>query len=212
MLAFWLSYAALAAVHLFACLNDKHLKLRKITKFFLVPGLIAGVLLDRALKGESPNALLLAGLTLGWLGDIYPGKNFFIGAGILFGLGHLCYIAATLRFFLATSSFSALPIYVYVVFAAAVIGLFCLAQFKIRKKLGPIAYLGAVYFSALAAALLISFATGRYLLAAAFAVFISSDISLVVCSFFKPIKYGDLLVMSTYIAAQTLICVSFMAL
>ncbi len=207
MVFYQIAFALFAASHLAACLF-KWKSYRTVSKCFLVPFLIIGVLIKQIF-----DPLLLLGLFLGWLGDVLlifeKSQKCFVFGAASFALGHFSYIAATLVLFFEHNTLADIQPFAYIAWVAITVVLFLVSALSLGKKLGPIAYLGSAYFSTLAAAFVISLSSGRWLLAAAFGVFITSDIILSVCKFGKRIKGEDFLVMSTYIAAQTLICVSF---
>jgi len=210
MVIYWICFGLICAGHLSTCFLELE-KARKITKVFIVPTLMVGLLLTRTYY-----PLLFVGLTLGWIGDvclIITGKYkkvFFVIGGISFLAGHFCYIAATFSIFFASFSLADIPIWIYVILSIAAVIFILLFATKIRKKLGLIAWLGAFYFYILVVALLTSYLTGYYLLPIGFAVFMISDSILSITRFGHPVKREHFYIMSTYILAQTLICISFM--
>lgn len=207
MTLFWIAFTVFALTHLTACYK-KWTRTRKITKAGLVPLLMLGVYLS-----GTNQPLLYLGLALGWLGDIFlmlRGKRCFILGAVFFALGHFSYIAATLRLFLERGSLQELPLTAALLFLLLIAGVYVLVARKIRNRVGSLAYLGAVYFTVLTAALVMSLIAGNYLLAVAFAVFMVSDTTLSVSKFFLEIRHSNVYVMVTYILAQVLICLSFM--
>lgn len=206
MTLYWIAFAGFCAIHLTACFLEKE-AFRKGTKIFLMPALATGFLLTKA-----NNPMVMLGLFLGWLGDIFlifTGKrrNFVLGT-FFFIMGHFCYIAAALRLFFSRNSFADVPAALWILFGVVITVLFALAQLKISKHLGALAYLGAGYFSILAGGFLLSIAAQAWLLSAAFAIFTVSDITLSICRFAKKVKREHFYIMSTYILAQTLMCIS----
>ncbi len=207
MTLYWIAFAVFCTIHLVACFLEKDI-VRKVTKVFLIPFLAVGVLLTKTF-----HPLLLIGLFLGWLGDIFlifTGKkwSFVLGASF-FMLGHFSYICATLQLFLKIHTIWDIPILLWICFGYLVFGLFVAAHKTLRSHIGDLAYLGAAYFSVLMGALLLSIAVGNYILTAAFAVFVLSDTVLSVCRFAKTVKRQHFYIMLTYLLAQTLICISF---
>ncbi len=208
MALYWLLFAAYSLGHLAACFFE-HERLRWLTKVFIVPLLLLGPVLT-----QTYNPLLFLGLTLGWIGDILllfgDKKRLFVIGAFSFVAGHLSYIAATLLLFFEHNSLSRIPPYMYVILLLVGVILFTIAGCKVAKHIGSIAYLGAGYFTILFAALLFSLLEQRYLLTAAFAVFILSDTILSITRFGKKVRRRHFYVMLPYILAQTLICLSFM--
>ncbi len=207
MTAYWIACAVYYVVHLIFCFLEKETA-RKITKVLIVPFLMAGLLLTRT---DQP--LVLLGLFLGWLGDIFlifPQKkrSFLIGTGCFIS-GHFAYIAATISMLLTGEAALKIPAFLWVILGGTALVLFALAYKKVSRHLGVIAYVGAAYFTVLAGALLLSIAAHQCILTAAFAMFILSDTILSVCRFAKKVKREHFYIMSTYILSQTLICIGF---
>ncbi len=207
MAAYWIIFALYCAAHLVACFFEKE-PIRKATKIVIIPLLSVSLFLT-----QTHNPLLFLGLALGWIGDIFMifdrTKKYFITGTAFFVLGHFFYIAATLQQFFETNRISDIPACLWIIWVLAAIALFLASKLKISKHIGPIAYLGSSYFTVLVAALLLNLAAGRYLTAIAFSVFMLSDAILSVCRFAKEVQREHFYVMSSYIAAQTLICISF---
>ena len=92
MLFYWIFFTVYCIGHLVTCYFEKELP-RKITKVFIIPLLIVGLLLSKTY-----NLFLFIGLTLGWVGDILllfnTKKRYFVIGGISFMLGHIAYIAS----------------------------------------------------------------------------------------------------------------------
>ncbi len=207
MIWYWISFVIFSIVHLVACFFGYD-PLRKITKVFILPFLMLGLLIT-----QTYNLWIFIGLIFGWIGDIlliYTHKQqFFVSGALSFAAGHMAYIIATSKLFLANNKPSDIPIYLYIIFAVVAITLLSVAGFIVKKHIGPVAFLGASYFIILFAAFLMSVFSGLYILSTAFIVFILSDTILCVCKFEKKIKNESFYVMSTYILAQSLICIQF---
>ena len=207
MVFYWSFFAVFCLGHLSTCYIEKELP-RKVSKIFIIPLLMLGLILSKTY-----NPLLYIGLILGWIGDIFliftGKKKFFIVGAISFALGHLSYIFATMILFFKKYSLSSVPFWIYIVLTIVAIVFILLTTFKIKKHMGLLSYLGAFYFYILVVALLTSYLTGKYILSIGFAVFMISDSILSIARFAHPIKRQHFYIMSTYIAAQTLICLSF---
>ena len=205
MVMYWSIYAIICVGHLGICFKEKEL-LRKISKVFIIPMLMLSLLLTKTF-----NLLLFVGLFLGLIGDIllvFTGrKKVFIVGAVSFLLGHLSYIIASLALFL--EKYNNIPIWIFILLTVVAIAFFLLTKFKIRKHFGVASYFGAFYFYILLIALLTSFLTKAYVLTFGFALFVISDTILSIARFARPIKKQHFYIMTTYILAQTLICLSF---
>ena len=207
MVIYWVIYALVCIGHLGTCFKEKEL-LRKISKVFVIPTLMLSLLLTKTF-----NALLVVGLLLGWIGDVmlvFTGKKkLFIVGAISFLLGHISYIIAALALFIEKYGVNNVPIWIFVLLTLVAICFFLLTKFKIRKHFGVASYFGAFYFYILLIAILTSFLTKAYILTFGFALFIISDTLVSISRFARPIKKQHFYIMTTYILAQTLICLSF---
>ena len=207
MIAYWIVYAIYCIIHLFICFKEKE-TIRKISKIFIIPMLVGGLILH-----NTYNTLLYIGLILGWIGDVCliftSKKKYFVLGAISFGLGHISYVLATLALFLQRYQFNEIPILVYILLTGIAVLFVILTKKKIRKHFGLISYLGSFYFYILVVAIFTSILTKMYILTLGFAVFIISDSILSICRFHHPIKRQHFFIMSTYIVAQTLISISF---
>ena len=207
MIYYWTIYAVFCIVHLILCFKEKE-NVRKITKIFIIPMLVLGLVLHQTF-----NLLLYIGLILGWIGDVCliftSKKRYFVIGAISFCLGHISYVIATLALFLQKHSINDIPIFVYLLLTIIAILFIILTKLRIRKHLGLISYLGSFYFYIIVIAIFTSFLTKMYILSIGFAIFIISDSILSICRFHHPIKRQHFFIMSTYIVAQTLITLSF---
>ncbi len=206
MTVYWIVFLAFCIGHLAACYLEWE-PVRKATKVGVIPLLMLGL----RLSGVTP-PLLLVGLALGWLGDVFliyeSRSRCFVAGTLFFVLGHFCYIAATMRLFFENNTLADIPPLMWLVFVLLTAALYTIANRKVAKHIGAITYLGASYFVVLTSALLVSLVAGQYLLSAAFVVFLISDTILCVCKFAKPIPRKHFYIMSSYILAQILICIS----
>ena len=170
-----------------------------------------------ALPGEPAvyGALVVGGLVLSLAGDvalIFDGERWFLAGLVAFLAAHLCYVAA----FLTRAHAAGVDEWVLPALAAALVGLYAAAVYAtLRPKLGAMRVPAFVYMIALgamawAAALAWSADPSpatRYALGGA-ALFLASDTLLAVDRFRRPLPAAQLLILSTYYAAQWLIAVS----
>jgi uncharacterized membrane protein YhhN len=181
---------------------------RKITKIFIIPLLFLGLILTKTF-----NIWLYIGLFLGWIGDIlllFTGKKrYFVIGGTSFLLGHFSYVFSSMALLLQKYSFSEIPIWAYIFLGVVAVTFLILTTVRIRKHFGVFAYMGAFYFYILITSVITCILTERYLLSIGFAVFMISDSILSIARFAHPIKRQHFYIMSTYILAQTLICLSY---
>ncbi|NLI52759.1 MAG: lysoplasmalogenase [Clostridiales bacterium] len=208
------AYGLAAAIHLFACANRTQLKLRRITKCFLMPLLaLCYVLLARTV---SP--LVVAAILSGFAGDVVllmrPRRWAFPAGIAAFAAGHVFYIVSFLN---ATPRFPAWYVFALLgVVTVACAVLLIRALWKgIPKRLRPPGFAYMLIIGSMAsAALIFAFAGGSrfgWLAALGGALFVASDTTLAIDAFHHPVHHRNVIVMSTYIAAQTLL-VSALAL
>ena len=207
MLFYWIFFTVYCIGHLVTCYFEKELP-RKITKVFIIPLLIVGLLLSKTY-----NLFLFIGLTLGWIGDILllfnTKKRYFVIGGISFMLGHIAYIASAFYMLLKKYDISNIPFWLIIILTLIAIVFLIFTTVRIRKHFGIFAYMGAFYFYILVVSIITCIITGKYILSIGFAVFMISDSILSIARFAHPIKRQHFYIMSTYILAQTLICLSY---
>lgn len=207
MKIYWIIFGIYCLGHLVTCYLEKELP-RKITKVFIVPLLMLGLLISKTY-----NVLLFVGLTLGWIGDVLllfnKKKRYFVIGGISFMLGHVAYIASAFSILLKKYEINNIPIWLIVLLTCIAIVFLVFTTIRIRKHFGIFAYMGAFYFYILVVSIITCIITGKYLLSIGFAVFMISDSILSIARFAHPIKRQHFYIMSTYILAQTLICLSY---
>ena len=208
-------FLPLSIVHVYSCFADR-MALRRGTKPFLLLTLAAIYLLGARVF----HPLVFAALLCGFAGDtllIFSDGNrrfFFFGAAA-FAAGHVLYLAAL--FNLVSLRHNALLLLVlFLVFLAEPTFLF----FRLRREIGGVLMraVGGVYAAVIAAmaacsayTLLLSPGIASTLRFCGMLSFLVSDSLLVFCTFRqngeKPWQAG--VVMSSYIAAQTLLCIGF---
>ena len=201
-------YAADVAVHLYACVPPVKDSLRCATKCMLMP-LLAIVYLCVA---EARSPLVMGALLCGFLGDaflIMDNKSWAFIAGLLsFAAGHALYI---LYMFGSVQA----PQYTLVLLLVAVAYLCGIAATlrmlwpTMPKKLfAPFLFymlmISAMSLSALRLALVYRSAFG-WMAYAGSLLFLLSDSVLAYGALRRRLRYGSLIVMTTYIMAQTLL-------
>ena len=138
MIFYWIFFITYCLFHLVTCYLEREF-LRKITKVFIIPLLILGLVLTKTF-----NLWLYIGLTLGWIGDIlllFTGKKrYFVIGGISFLLGHLAYVCSSMALLLDKYSFSEIPFWAYAILAVVAITFLILTTVRIRKHFGVFAY------------------------------------------------------------------------
>lgn len=207
MLAFWIFYSTYCFVHLLFSFLEKE-KLRKITKVLIMPLLILGLFLYNV-----ENYLIYLGLFSGWIGDMFllnnKQKRYFVIGTLCFVFGHIAYILAVIRLYIINHGVTDQLIhYLFVILIIAII-LLLFAYFKMKKKLGKLAYLGSTYFTIIIGGFVLSFLLQKPLLSLGFGFFIISDILISTFRFSKKVKRSHFYIMITYLLAQTLIALSF---
>lgn len=201
-------YASDVTVHLFACASKNRLMLRRVTKCLLMPLLALCYALFA--KAFSPN--VLAAILFGFAGDLvllFRPRHWAFPAGIAaFAAGHVFYLVSFL------SALPQKPAWYWV----ALLGLIALASActliryiwkGLPNKLKPPSFLYMLLIGAMASsAVLFGFSGASPLCWLAIPgglLFVFSDATLSIDAFHHAVKYRNVVVMSTYIAAQTLI-------
>ena len=197
-----------AGVHIFACINKNMLMLRRVSKCFLMPLLAVCYLLF----ASAPSSLVIAAILFGFVGDLvllFRPRKWAFPAGILaFAAGHVFYIISFAKRIVVSP-----PWYMFAL--CAVITIACAATLTrylwkcMPKKLKPPSFLYMIIIGSMAStAILFSLCGGsahRWLAAVGGLLFAISDTTLSIDAFHHPVRYRSVIVMSTYIAAQTLI-------
>ena len=124
-------------------------------------------------------------------------------------LGHIAYIASAFYMLLKKYDISNIPFWLIITLTLIAIVFLIFTTVRIRKHFGIFAYMGAFYFYILVVSIITCIITGKYILSIGFAVFMISDSILSIARFAHPIKRQHFYIMSTYILAQTLICLSY---
>lgn len=182
--------------------------LRRITKCLLMPLLAACY----AVFSSSPTPSVVTAILFGFAGDVvllFRPRRYAFPAGILaFAVGHVFYIVSFARRIVVTP-----PWYLFAL--CGIITLLCAAILTrylwkgLPKKLRPPSFLYMIIIgSMVSSAILFSLYGGskfRFLAAIGGVLFAISDTTLSIDAFHHPIRHRSILVMSTYILAQTLI-------
>ena len=197
-----------AAVQLFACANKNMLTLRRVSKCLLMPLLAACYVLF----AKSPSALVITAILFGFAGDLvllFRPRKWAFPAGILaFAAGHVFYIISFVQRIAVAP-----PWYMIALFA--VINLACAATLMryiwkgMPKKLCPPSFLYMLIIGTMASTAVLFALYGasdyRWLALPGGLLFAISDSVLSIDAFHHPVKYRNIIVMTTYILAQTLI-------
>jgi uncharacterized membrane protein YhhN len=206
--AFAALYLLVVAVHIYACGSRRRLMLRRVTKCALMPLLAVCYILFA--KTASP--LVIAAIFFGFAGDFFlllTTHRWAFPAGIAaFSVGHVFYIASFLHAMPNTPAFSVFVLLGLVSATYATILLIYLWK-GIPRKLRPPSILYVLIIGSMASCAFLYALTGAstiYRLAAIGGLlFVASDSMLSIDAFRRPIPHRSIWVMSTYIAAQTLI-------
>ena len=208
---FLIILAVVSAVHLVSLFFSRE-KLQAVTKILLIP-LILAVYISRSPAVFVPVVLALL---FGWAGDIFLLKiddiRFFRLGLASFLLGHICYIIAIFHFTLPFN----MPVFAISAVVAAILG-FCAYRLvrPTKEMIIPAAIYEIVLLSASVCALQLFLAKGAPSGAFIFAgslCFLVSDTLLAYFTFGARPKYGQFLVMLTYISAQLCLALGFASL
>lgn len=200
------------AIYLYACANKNLLMLRRVSKCLLMPLLAACYMLF----AKEPSSLVLAGILFGFAGDLvllFRPRKWAFPAGILaFATGHVFYILS-----FASRIAVAPPWYLFALLAAVTLA--CAATLMrylwkgMPKKLCPPSFLYMLVIGTMTSSSILFALYGaspyRWLAGIGGLLFALSDTTLSIDAFHHPVRYRNIIVMSTYIAAQALIISAF---
>ncbi len=205
-------YFAFAAVHIYACGSRKRLMLRRVTKCTLMPLLAVCYVL----YANVFSPLVLLAILFGFAGDFFlllTTHRWAFPAGIAaFATGHVFYIISFLRI---TPAFPKTYVWVsFAVFSVTYAAILMHYLWKgIPKKLKPPSIIYVLIIGIMASCALIYASSGAsnigWIAGVGGLAFVVSDSMLSIDAFHHPIKHRSILVMSTYILAQTLIVIAF---
>jgi len=197
-----------SVLQLFASASRDRLTLRRISKCLLMPLLAACY----ALFAKSPSPLVLTAILSGFVGDVIlllrPRRWAFPAGIIAFATGHVFYIISFSQRLAITPPWYVLTLLIVANIACAV----TLMRYIWRgmpKKLRPPSFLYMLIIGSMVscAALftLYSVSAHRWLAIVGGVLFAISDTTLSIDAFHHPVRYRNVIVMTTYILAQTLI-------
>jgi len=201
-------FLIVTAVQLYACANKNLLMLRRVSKCLLMPLLAACYMLF----SREPSSLVVFAILSGFVGDLvllFRPRKWAFPAGILaFTVGHVFYIIS-----FASRITQQPPWYLFALIAFVTIA--CAATLMyyiwrgIPRKLRVPSYVYMLVIGSMvsSAALFTLYGTTplRWLAAIGGVLFSISDTTLSIDAFHHPVRYRNVIVMSTYILAQTLI-------
>ena len=195
-------------IHLFACASRDRLMLRRVSKCFLMPLLAVCY----GLFAVSVSPLVLAAILFGFAGDVvllFRPRRFAFPAGMMaFATGHALYIASFWGKLIQSPEWYVLLFLCVVTIAAAGTLLHYLWK-RMPKKLRTPSFIYMLVIGVMASSsvlfALYSAAPLRWLAAIGGVLFSISDTTLSIDAFHHPVRYRNVIVMSTYILAQTLI-------
>ena len=205
-------YVLVVSAHLYSCVRTGKHTLRKITKCLLMP-LLA---LCYWFFASDFSVLVFLALIFGFCGDAFllaPRWDWSFGAGLgAFAIGHVLYISHML------GALPAFPRWYTVLITALVCAVVSLLFLRYlwdglprSLRIPCVVYMLDICFMA-GCAVLFAFAGksgAAWLALPGGLLFVVSDAILSIDKFKKPVPHRYILVMSTYIAAQTLLTAAF---
>lgn len=211
------SFIGFGLVYLLLILLGKD-EIARFLKPFLVPFLLLAV---HFYKKFGTKIILLAALTMSWIGDVIllfadKGELYFIAGLIAFLISHICYIilfSKQLNVYLKKSKFF------YWVGITAITLYLMIMMLVLLPSLGDLKIPVFVYALTISIMLLFAFkgylnwhrpSNGHILIGAI--VFVTSDSILAFDKFYAPLQHSTLLIMTTYLIAQFLIVVGILEL
>ncbi len=201
-------FALDAAVQLFTCASKDRLMLRRVSKCLLMPLLAVCYCLFAA----APSALVITAILFGFAGDVvllFRPRRWALPAGMLaFATGHVFYIVSLAQRFVVIPPWYMLALMAIVTVASAVTVMRYTWK-GMPRKLRPPSFLYMLIIGTMAStAILFAFfgvSDYRWLALPGGLLFAVSDAVLSIDAFHHPVKYRNIIVMTTYILAQTLI-------
>ena len=207
-------YLLVVTLHLFACASRDRLMLRRITKCCLMPLLLMNYTVFAAVI--SP--LVVAAILCGFVGDVFllfRPRHWSFPAGIFsFAAGHVFYIIRFLESVTISPAWYVCALLVTIGLLSAIVLLRYLWK-GLPKKLRPPSFLYMLIIATMASSAILFALYGnspqRWLAAVGGLFFVASDSTLSIDAFHHPVRYRNVIVMSTYIAAQTMMVASLAA-
>lgn len=185
--------------------------LRRATKCLLMPLLLCGYVLFA--RQVSP--LVIAAILCGFVGDVFlllrPRRWAFLAGIVAFAAGHVFYIVRFIRLLPRVPAWHTIALLCVFSVACAVSLTFYIWR-GVPRKMRPASFLYMFIIGAMASSAILFAISGvtslSWLAALGGLLFVASDTTLSIDAFHHPVRYRNVIVMSTYIAAQTLIVCS----
>lgn len=203
-------YLLVSAFHLWFCYKDCNTE-RLLTKPFLMPVL----LLYFIVASSSPSIIVILAILFGFIGDTFllsdDSQSLFIAGLLTFLLGHICYIIALANEISIKPSITIIFAIILILGILGALAYSSLFRHLNKMKLPVLSYLIIICTMVFYAAL---FFITENTSSSTFALigsicFIVSDYILARTSFIERFKLHKLYIMSTYLAAQFLLVISF---
>ncbi len=211
-LIFFVLYLLDTGLHMYACTPPEKHPLRRITKCLLMPLLACFYYVT----APQPSAIVLLALFFGFLGDVFlivPEKSWLFVSGLIaFAVGHACYISALLQ------QVQVLPApWILIVAVGVLVAAIIFTMNRLWPRLPKNMFLPCLFYMGIICAMCVCAlmyalqpcAPGGWFAFAGSLLFIISDSVLCYVTFVRRIPFRYVVVMSTYILAQTLLAVSF---
>ena len=200
-------YLVVGSLNIYAQYFDQH-DLHLYTKPLLMPLLIFH--LYRYADGNItlPRILLVASLLFSWLGDLLlmgSGDQYFLGGLVSFLVAHLFYAVVFYRATDRKPRLNALSLIPFLVYGLVI--LYILIPRTGNLALGIIIYAIGILIMAFMASIRkgVTNTLSYYLVFGGAILFVTSDTLIAFDKFYNPIVHSDVMIMTTYIAAQLLI-------
>ena len=205
-------YLLVVGIQLFACANKNLLMLRRVSKCLLMPLLAACYMLI----SPEPAPFVVFAILSGFVGDLvllFRPRKWAFPAGILaFATGHVFYILSFASRITLQPPWYLFALIAFVTIACAATLMYYIWR-GIPRKLRVPSYVYMLVIGSMvsSAALFTLYETTplRWLAALGGVLFALSDTTLSIDAFHHPVRYRNVIVMSTYILAQTLIVSAF---
>ncbi|MBV6642209.1 MAG: lysoplasmalogenase [Cyclobacteriaceae bacterium] len=200
-------YLVVGSLNIYAQYFDQH-DLHLYTKPLLMPLLIFHLYRYSDGNITLPRMLLVAALLFSWLGDLLlmgSGDLYFLGGLVSFLVAHLFYAVVFYRAADRKSRLNALSLIPFLVFGLVI--LYILIPRTGNLALGIIIYAIGILIMAFMASIRkgVTSTLSFYLVFGGAILFVISDSLIAFDKFYNPIVHSDVMIMTTYIAAQLLI-------
>lgn len=207
---FFALFLADVGVHMYACFPPEKHPLRRVTKCLLMPLLLCCYYL----LASPPSSLVMLALFFGFLGDVFllvPERSWsFVSGLISFAIGHVFYITAVFSNFNTATPGWLIPV-AAVIYLAGMARMFAILWPRMPKMMfiPCLLYMLIISFMSLCMlAFALTYSTPTAWCAYIGSIFfIASDSVLALVTFKRRIPFRHVIVMSTYIIAQTLLAI-----